>query len=370
MVMHLAWSFGFWKEWISGWNAGRRLHRGPKSSAAKPSVQDAPALSRLAGGHVDIAVCTYRRPGLADTLASLARLELPANMRVGLIVADNDVEPTARKLVDEWRDRLPFPVTYLHAPARNISIARNACLEASRARWFAFIDDDETAQTSWLVELLRTAATESAEAVLGPVRALYGADAPTWMQRGDLHATRPVWVGGEIRTGYTCNLLLDRQKSMVRETRFDKQLGRTGGEDTALLSRLHEKGGRIAFAPDAWVQEIVPAERASLRWLAARRFRFGQTHARLVTAGIGSGVPAIVNRFALVLTAGAKAAFCFLAALFLAFLPARSVRQALRGVLHLGAISALMGMSAIEPYGSNDKDRISPADGMEGANAA
>ena len=30
----------------------------------------------------------------------------------------------------------------------------------------------------------------------------------TWMRRGDFHSTLPVWSLGEIRTGYTCNVLL------------------------------------------------------------------------------------------------------------------------------------------------------------------
>jgi hypothetical protein len=40
---------------------------------------------------------------------------------------------------------LSLDCLYVHAPARNISIARNACLDAADAPLIAFIDDDETA---------------------------------------------------------------------------------------------------------------------------------------------------------------------------------------------------------------------------------
>ena len=49
---------------------------------------------------VDIAVCTFRRAALAQTLASLAWLSVPETVRLRVIVADNDVEPSARARVD------------------------------------------------------------------------------------------------------------------------------------------------------------------------------------------------------------------------------------------------------------------------------
>jgi hypothetical protein len=51
-----------------------------------------------------------------------------------------------------------------------------------------------------------------AEVVLGPVDPVYPEDAPDWMRATSVHATRPVHVRGEIRTGYTCNVLIDRHR--------------------------------------------------------------------------------------------------------------------------------------------------------------
>src|SRR5690606_22133994 len=134
---------------------------------------------------IDICICTFRRPELAATLRSLAVLEPPQAYKVGVIIADNDDEPSARDLVIAMMDELQIPVHYIHAPARNISLARNACLDASRARFVAFIDDDETATKEWLVRLVKAAEGSRADVVLGPVRAGYGEDAPVWMRHGD-----------------------------------------------------------------------------------------------------------------------------------------------------------------------------------------
>ncbi|RUX87822.1 glycosyltransferase family 2 protein, partial [Mesorhizobium sp. M7D.F.Ca.US.004.01.2.1] len=48
---------------------------------------------------IDIGVCTFRRPELADTLRSLDAMEMPAGFDIRIIVADNDDTPTASDLV-------------------------------------------------------------------------------------------------------------------------------------------------------------------------------------------------------------------------------------------------------------------------------
>lgn len=295
---------------------------------------------------IDICVCTFRRPELADTLRSLAAMNMPAGFGIGVIVADNDDEPTAQALVTELARELKLLVRYRHAPARNISVARNACLDTSTADFVAFIDDDETASAQWLAELVATAETSGAEAVLGPVRALYRADAPDWMRKGDFHSTLPVWVQGEIRTGYTCNVLLRMGADSLRDRRFSLARGQSGGEDTEFFDRMVRDGGRIAFAPEAWVEEVVPSARAAFDWLRRRRFRFGQTHGHLIGQNAGAA-----RRVKDVGLASAKAAYCFGMAALTAISPVRRNRSVLRGIMHVGVVSGLVGISEIRQYG-------------------
>lgn len=300
--------------------------------------------------HIDIAVCTFRRAAISETLASLARLIVPPNVHIGIIVADNDVEPSARARVETAKARLAMDVRYVHCPAGNISIARNACLDNSDADFLAFVDDDETVEPQWLDRLLTEAERENADVVLGPVRALYAADAPGWMRRGDFHSTRPVWVDGEIRTGYTCNVLMRLTAPSIAGRRFDLALGRSGGEDTIFFDQIHAAGGRIAFASEAWVEEPVPASRATFTWLARRRLRMGQTHGRLLAERQGSRIGAAM-------LAAAKCVACFAGAAALVALPVRRNRFLLRGLLHAGVVGGLFGARAIEPYGTLEAAR-------------
>ena len=168
-----------------------------------------------------------------------------------IIVADNDVVPSAR---DAGRcaggASFRSKSLYVHCPASNISIARNACLDNSTGDFLAFIDDDETASQRLAG---RTAGDGRGDRRRRRARAGAAPSIPTtapgWMRRGDFHSTLPVWVGGEIRTGYTCNVMLRRASPHVAGRRFNLALGQTGGEDTEYFTQMHEAGGRIAYAP-------------------------------------------------------------------------------------------------------------------------
>lgn len=296
---------------------------------------------------IDVCVCTFRRPQLAATLASLAGQRLPAGATVRVIIADNDETPSAQSLVEEIGRDFPFPIRYVHAPARNISIARNACLTASDAPLTAFIDDDECAPPDWLAGLLARQAETGAGAVLGPVRALYPDTAPRWQREGDFHSIRPVWVDGAIITGYTSNVLLSRGDAAWRGLSFDLAFGRTGGEDTTFFKAFHEAGGRIEFAPEALLTEIVAPGRMSLSWLVKRSFRSGQTHGVLLAMGAaGQG-----QLFSRALVASGKAAFCGAMAVLSLFSRRRAARWLLRGSLHVGVVMRLFGVRELVQYG-------------------
>lgn len=300
---------------------------------------------------IDVGICTFRRPEVERTLASLSAIDVPTGIAVRVIVADNDVTSSAREVVERAAASVPFPLRYIHCPASNISLARNACLEMADADFLAFVDDDETVTTGWLVALMETANRTGADVVLGPVRAVYGPDAPAWMQAADLHSTQPVWVREAIRTGYTCNALLRLGTPCMSGRRFNLALGRTGGEDTEFFTQLYEAGGRLAFAPDAWVEERVPPARARFDWLAKRRFRSGQTHGRLLRRN-----GALATRLGNIGLALAKVSYCAAATIVLGPSPRRRNAYALRGVMHLGVVVGLLGAQEIRQYGLTEAE--------------
>lgn len=291
---------------------------------------------------IDVAVCTFRRLSLAATLESIAAQRLCDGAAVRVVVADNDEVPSARELAEQEAARLGLDLRYVHAPARNISVARNACLDAGTAPLLAFIDDDEVAPPGWLEALVRRMRETGADAVLGPCRARYPEGAPAWAARADLHSTRPpVTETGAIRTGYSGNVLIRRVG--FGAMRFDPALGRSGGEDDVFFATAVRHGAVIAYAPDAAVDDPVPSSRANMRWLCRRSFRNGQTHARNRLDG-GASRPAALA------LAAAKAAACAAGAVATVPFPARWRRFVVRGALHLGACARYLGRRDLELY--------------------
>lgn len=292
-----------------------------------------PTANEAATVLVDVCVCTFRRPSLAGTLASLKAQTLPAD-RFRIIVADNDHEPSARSLVEGALEvRRGF--LYVHAPARNISVARNACLDAATADYVAWIDDDEVADAEWLEGLISALAESRCDAVFGPVQAVYPEDAPAWAAAADLHSTRPVLTREGVDTGYTSNALVRR--AAIGERRFDPALGRSGGEDTDFFTGLYVNGARFAAAPDAVVREVVGEERLRLSWLLQRAFRSGQTHARrYLKPGAKRAVQAGI--------ALAKSGACLGLAALNVGRASEGRRALMRCALHLGAFARLAGV--------------------------
>ncbi|HKR88913.1 MAG TPA: glycosyltransferase [Phenylobacterium sp.] len=293
---------------------------------------------------IDVGVCTYQRESVAETLASLGAQQLPPDVRLHVIVADNEPTPAAEARVRTAAAIHRLDLAYVHAPARNISLARNAVLDAVRGDYLALIDDDQVAAPDWIASLLAAARAQDCAAVLGPVTAVYPPQTPRWIASGDFHSFRPVRVGGRILKGYSCNVLI--RMDIVRRAglRFDLSLGRMGGEDDDFFYRLTDAGGVIGEAPAARVFEPVPASRAKLGWLLRRAFRSGQSHGRRQLRR------ALPGRLIQLVLASIKSAACFVGAAVMALFPVSGRRWLVRGALHAGAVARLAGIKELELY--------------------
>src|SRR5690606_16787884 len=138
---------------------------------------------------------------------------------------------------------LPFEMLYIHCPASNISLARNACLEAANGDFLVFMDDDqEIVSSDWLTEFLSVANASGADAVLAPVLAIYDDAAPRWMREGDFDSTSPSVENGVIRPGYSRNSLFRLVSLVASGQRYSLPLGRRGGEDTDDFTLLYRAG--------------------------------------------------------------------------------------------------------------------------------
>ena len=302
---------------------------------------------------IDICICTFRRPHLAKTLTSVADLTIPKGCDIRVLVVDNDDWPSAKPLVEAAQ--CPFKLDYIHAPARNIAVARNAGLDHAQDDFFAFLDDDETVSEEWLCALFEEMERSDADVVFGKVVSLYPAGAADWLIEGDYHSTNaPKDTRGPIKTGCSANVLMRRDVPKIRDMRFDLMLGRTGGEDTVFFRNVFEVGGAMRFAEEAIVYETVDHKRLSLGWLIQRKFRSGQSHARAEL--VAARVP-FLQRCKLAVNASAKAGLCALLGLLFGLDRSRRNFWIIRGALHVGVVSKCLGFSEPVLYGQAQTPR-------------
>jgi succinoglycan biosynthesis protein ExoM len=287
---------------------------------------------------VDVCVCTYRRDSLMNTLASIAHQDLEGTTVV-VTVADNDDHDERRAEIESAGQRLGLDLQYVHAPARNISIARNACLEAAKGDWIAFIDDDEIATPSWLAQLMMLGSRH--DIVFGLVQAQYPPDAPRWLVEGDFHSTG---MSGNDQSwnGHTGNVLIKAAFVRRHRLKFPISYGQTGGEDTLFFFKAMKAGASFGYAPSAIVQELTERSRISFRWLLVRRFRSGQTH-HVILRCQGRSVRGTV-------LALAKLIWSLAAAAGSSFRPPHAARHLLRSGLHAGVIASAIGIATYREY--------------------
>ncbi|MEQ8179508.1 MAG: glycosyltransferase family 2 protein [Amphiplicatus sp.] len=301
-------------------------------------------LTNRSVARIDVLICTFRRPSIESALASIDRQRLGDGIVSRVIVADNDETPSAQARVAAAAAGMKTPVTYLHAPARNISIARNACLDAADGDWVAFMDDDEVAHPDWLASLYGFAIKGGYDAVFGPAVADYAETAPAWIRAFDYHSNRPVRRFGEVQTGHTCNALLLWRGGPFTTERFLLEKGKSGGEDTEYFFRLRRAGARFGICENAEVFEPVDPARLTFDWIRKRKFRAGQSYGRhshaapLASAGLAAS-----SLF--------KIASCGAMAGFNAFSTAKQRYWALRGVFHYGVFAAQFGRKEDALYG-------------------
>ena len=286
-------------------------------------------------------ICTFRRDSLLQTLQSISQITLPEGISFKVVVVDNDDQPSAKDKV--LSVALPWPLEDIHAPARNISLARNAGLNSAQAsNWVAYVDDDETVSPDWLKELWSVAQSQDADVVLGPALAVYPDYTPTWMVELDLHSSKPVLKASPPHTGHTCNVLFKWSGTPWQDTRFELARGLTGGEDTAFFFELSKLGAKFAIADRAEAFEVVEDRRMSFNWLARRKFRMGQSYSTVAHGTISR-----------VKLGGLAAIKCVASFSMYCLNIGREVRRnfwLLRAIFHAGVVGGCLNLSQQKLY--------------------
>lgn len=242
---------------------------------------------------LSLVVATWNRASsLRLTLRALQAQEIRDEFDLEILVVDNGSTDDTPGVIKDAASGARWPVRYLAEPRQGKSFACNRAIREARGEWLVFTDDDVLPEAGWAQALVDAMRLHGADAAGGPVRPLWQAAPGDWLTAAPLR--QHVWGilalldRGEVPVmakPTESNFLIGanmafRAATLRRIGGFRTDLGPHGamlmrGEDTELLARLQQRGGRVVYAPEAVVHHRVARERMSLAYARRRRFYGG-----------------------------------------------------------------------------------------------
>lgn len=234
-----------------------------------------------------IGVPTFRRPnGLRGLLQSLAAQQ--TQLRLMILVADNAGEDgEGMACVQELSTSYPHPIKAIPVPQRGISQVRNALLQEAfltqSADYLAMIDDDETAEPTWIQALYDAAKRYGATVTGGKVNPQFSSPPPAWTEGINLFYRAQKTPEGRVNLIEATGAVLIEAAGWRRcgACLFDHRFALTGGEDKEFFTRMKRAGARFAFTHHAQSNERLDTSRVNWNWVCRRSRRIGQGDMRI-----------------------------------------------------------------------------------------
>lgn len=230
-----------------------------------------------------IGLCTYKRPlMLAEALESLLKLYLPENIEIFLIVVDNDLDQSAKPVLDEYQKKLHMKSFYEVEEKKGIALARNRALkiaDLNHVDLMLFIDDDEIVDKNWLNAYVEYYNTHKVDVITGPVYSTYPKGTPKWIIKGGFFDIQKIQEGAKRRNAKTGNVMFDLNKLYnTFGITFDEHL--KSREDNDFFMRAKKMGAVIEWTNTAIVHETVPPSRMKTAWLLQRVYKTGEAYSK------------------------------------------------------------------------------------------
>jgi glycosyltransferase involved in cell wall biosynthesis len=236
---------------------------------------------------VSVIICTRNRAeSLRSTLNSFAKLNVPEDLIVELLVVDNGSSDHTEQVVR----RISFsqmPVKYIREPRVGKSHAYNTAIAGSVGEVLLFTDDDVRVPTNWLDGMCRPIFQGGADAVAGGV--VIPPDIDCLIEQR-LLKNRRGWVASthELDPHQPCRMvganMAFHRRVLDKVSSFDVELGPGpeglgNFEDTIFSWQLLSAGYELVGALDVVVEHHFDLKRLSCEELIDSARKMGRSHA-------------------------------------------------------------------------------------------
>lgn len=223
-----------------------------------------------------VCIATFKRPELLRKLIqSLFNQKNVNDIRLEIIVVDNDKDESAKDIINEFINTSLVTISYYKQPIQNISLTRNLALDKSTGKYLAFIDDDETADDYWVANLINSIERFNADAVFGYIIPVFDSNVPIWMKQREIYFKPMGQTGDPPLFRYTTNCLIKADTVKKNNIRFDPNYGLSGGEDGFFFDAMQKINSHFVVCREAISYEFIPAYRTTLRFTFSRFFQRG-----------------------------------------------------------------------------------------------
>jgi glycosyltransferase involved in cell wall biosynthesis len=232
-------------------------------------------------------------------------MKVPAGILWEVIVIDNNSsDNTQEKVLSYNFNNHQAPLRYIKEGNQGVAFARNRGIQESTGEVIVFMDDDEIADTLWLLKILEPFNTSSADCVGGRILVQYpdGYKKPAWLLdelegfigKLDYGGEKPRLLDDPETPVFTGNSAFSRR--VFKEAGlFNTQLGRRGaqtfgGEDVEMSGRILKAGYSIFYQPEAVIYHIIGPDKLKKKYFRKLHFFDGEKRGYLIDRQPGKNI--------------------------------------------------------------------------------
>ncbi|HJT82541.1 MAG TPA: glycosyltransferase [Chthoniobacterales bacterium] len=242
---------------------------------------------------ISAVICTRNRAAhLLQAIQSLRDQDIGSG-NYEIVVVDNASSDETANIVKPLAAEMPA-VRYVFEKTPGLTNARNRGVRDARAPMIAFLDDDALAGPAWLSSIVSAFEQfPDAMCVGGPIEPWFETPAPAWFPARLLgcynrsYGPEARWYNFPHEQPVGCNMAF-RKRCLEEIGGFNPLLTKYNDE-TELIGRMVNAGGKLFYQPAAVVKHLLPRERLTLTWQIRRHYHEGVSLA--VAAGSNSPVP-------------------------------------------------------------------------------
>ncbi len=225
---------------------------------------------------VVLALCTYKRPNIfSECMQTISELKIPENIRVELLVIDNDAECSAKNTVGKYQNYLKIPMHYFVEEKRGLSNARNRLITEAvnlGASHIAMFDDDILLPENWLVNYINYYnKNEQAVIITAASYSEFTEKPPKYIEKNDLFKCSTTKKTGSVRADAASGNVFF-PVSIITELglNFNSDYVFMGGEDGRFFEEASKKGATIVWCNDCYNKELNGADKINIMWVVKR----------------------------------------------------------------------------------------------------